>query len=133
MADPVVMDDPQINKELRKVVRRSRRVIWAILVIMGLILMTVSVTSAVLVQRSVTERTRISHQVAQQAAGLCTLLYDTAISVPPYKVLAVSKATVKFRIDIRTAVANLGCPQRLPPPPPQLVQAAAHYGLKIPY
>ena len=128
-----LQDDPEINRQLRKVVRRSRRVIWAIITVMGVLLMVVSVTAAVLVQRSVTERTRVSHQVATQAAGLCTLLYDTAISVPPYKVLAVSKATVKFRIDVRTAVANLGCPERLPPPPPQLVQAAAHYHLKIPY
>lgn len=133
MAQPTVADNEQINKDLRKIVRRSRRTIWVIIGSLAVMVMIVSVTAAVLVSRQFSERQRIAAQVEQQAAGLCTLLYDTAISIPPYKVLIISKSSVKFRIDIRTAVANLGCPQRLPPPPPQLVHAAAHYGLKIPY
>jgi hypothetical protein len=136
MAAPDALDKAQkeqIDKNLARIVRQSRRVIWAILVLMAVVLMVVAVTAAVLAVRQVGEQARIANTISRNTEGLCSFFYHTAVSVPPYDVLAQSAATVQFRLDARQAVAQLGCRQHLPAPPARLVLAAAKYHLGVPY
>lgn len=133
MVAPGELDEEQINRDIADGLRRSRRVIWALLGLMGAILLVVSVTAAALAARQVGEHARIVNAINRQAEGLCLFFYHTAVNVPPYDILAQSSASVQFRIDARQAVAQLGCPQHLPQPARQLVAAAARYHLPIPY
>jgi len=133
VAAPGELDEEQINRDIAAGLKRSRRVIWALLGLMGAILVVVSVTAAVLAARQVGEHARIVNTINRQTSGLCLFFYHTAVNIPPYPLLAQSEAAVQFRIDARQAVAQLGCPQHLPRPPRQLVAAAAKYQLAIPY
>src|SRR5947209_1386921 len=86
VAAPGELDERQINLGIAANLKRSRRVIWVLLGLMGMILIVVSVTAALLAARQAGEHARIVNVINRQNSGLCLFFYHTAVNVPPYAV-----------------------------------------------
>lgn len=126
MVEPAPTSD--LNKQLQKVVQRSGRAIWSLIIAEGVFLTVVSILAGFLVVQYLHERERIQQVVAQTVSSQCQLFYSLGVSQPQQNT---TKFGIQLIADSRLIVHGLGCPQKLPPPSPALLQDGRKYHVPI--
>jgi hypothetical protein len=127
MVDPMPTAD--LNVQLRALVKRSRKVVWALITAEGVLLIAVAVLSGYLGWRQLSERQRVESVVTSMVSSQCSFYYSlgTAPLAP--------ERTTKFGLNLvensRVIVHRLGCRQKLPPPSAELIQLGRKYGVTI--
>lgn len=125
-------EQERLNRQLQVIVTSSRRVIWALIATMGILLVAMAVLQGILTYRSLTERARVIAEIQALTAGQCAFYYDLG-TAPISPEQQGSPLGAKIIVDSRVAVHNGGCRQHLPPPSLALQQLAGKYHINVPY
>jgi hypothetical protein len=125
---PAPTPTSELDADLKEVLDRSLKFLRRITVGMGVIVLVVVITAALLVRWALTEHSRVDDYLA----GQCPFYYTVA-ALP----LTVSAGKVVVVVDLvegaRSALARQACPEGLPPPSAELLLLGRKYGIPIRY
>jgi hypothetical protein len=127
--DPPPTSD--LDADLSGFLGTSRKTLWSIVIIQGVLLVLVAMLSGYLGLRQLDERARVEHIVAQFESSQCSF-YSLLGSIPPDP-KTTSRLGVTLVENSRVIVHALGCARKLPPPGAALIRLGAKYGVKITY
>jgi hypothetical protein len=116
----------ELDADLKEVLDRSLKFLRRITSALGVIILVILIVAGVLVHQALTERSRVDSYLG----GQCPFFY-------PVAVLPVPASTSQLGVDLvegaRTALARQECPERVPPPSPELIVLGRKYGIPINY
>jgi hypothetical protein len=128
-----------LDVQLAQLVRRSRRIVWAVIATLAVVLVFALAAIGYLVQTTSSQRAEIvqlltaaAEQRAQIQAGLCS--FDRDLAGAPLTVIPATgrpgELAVSIVADSHNAYVDIGCPGQLPVNAP-LMRWAAFYHVPL--
>jgi hypothetical protein len=132
MPDPAAVPEPAPSEAvLHADITGSRRPIWVIVFIEGILICILSVAVGVLVFQRIGETARVKQDVTDVVSAQC--VFYEPLTTAPLDPKTASKAGVQLVEGSRRAWVGLHCAGPLAPPTPLLVQLGRRFGVPITY
>lgn len=128
-------EDPEpvseVGRRLSKDIGLSSRLIWTIIIGQGVLLVTLAVISSLLGIAQLNEHSRVDGDVIHVVSSQCQFYESLASAQLSAKTN--SRIAVQLVEGSRRSVHGLGCPGKLPPPSPALLELGRKWGVPITY